>query len=185
MYHAHAHGDKAVPNGLFGTMYVGDVAVPAGRTISGIEIPADLTIAQDIPMVLNDAGVIGLTPQRQELPGDRAGRRRQGRLGHGHLLQRGPAGPPDAPPRLRAARLRQGRRARSTSPYAADTILVGSRRALHGAVPRRPASAPGSGTATSSTTSSPTTGMFGMVTAASSNRCELAPVSLGRSCDIW
>ena len=24
MYHAHAHGDKAIPNGLFGTMYVGD-----------------------------------------------------------------------------------------------------------------------------------------------------------------
>ena len=30
MYHAHAHGDEAVPNGLFGTMYVGDIAA-AGR----------------------------------------------------------------------------------------------------------------------------------------------------------
>ena len=28
MYHAHAHGDKSIPNGLFGTMYVGDVAGP-------------------------------------------------------------------------------------------------------------------------------------------------------------
>ncbi|MET0460882.1 MAG: multicopper oxidase domain-containing protein, partial [Ilumatobacteraceae bacterium] len=52
MYHAHAHGDKSIPNGLFGTMYVGDVPAPAGQTVSGIEIPADLTIAQDIPMVV-------------------------------------------------------------------------------------------------------------------------------------
>lgn len=68
MYHAHMHGDQAVPNGLFGTMYVGDVAPPAGRTVSGIEVPQDLTIAQDIPMVLNDAGVIGLTLDGKSFP---------------------------------------------------------------------------------------------------------------------
>ena len=68
MYHAHAHAHEAVPNGLFGTMYVGDVAAPAGRTVSGIDIPADLEIAQDLPMVLNDAGVIGLSLDGKSFP---------------------------------------------------------------------------------------------------------------------
>jgi FtsP/CotA-like multicopper oxidase with cupredoxin domain len=68
MYHAHAHGEQAVPNGLFGTMYVGEVPLPAGRTISGIEIPADLTVAQDVPMVLNDAGVVGLSLNGKGFP---------------------------------------------------------------------------------------------------------------------
>jgi manganese oxidase len=68
MYHAHAHAHEAVPNGLFGTMYVGDVGAPAGRTVSGIDIPADLEIAQDLPMVLNDAGVIGLSLDGKSFP---------------------------------------------------------------------------------------------------------------------
>lgn len=68
MYHAHAHGHEAVPNGLFGTFYVGQVDDVAGRTISGIEVPADLVIAQDIPMVVNDAGVIGLTINGKSFP---------------------------------------------------------------------------------------------------------------------
>ena len=32
MYHAHDHGEIAVPNGLFGVFQVGDVPLPAGRT---------------------------------------------------------------------------------------------------------------------------------------------------------
>jgi uncharacterized cupredoxin-like copper-binding protein len=68
MYHAHAHAHEAVPNGLFGTMYVGDVPVPAGRTISGIDVPADVAITQDLPMVLNDAGVIGLSLDGKSFP---------------------------------------------------------------------------------------------------------------------
>jgi FtsP/CotA-like multicopper oxidase with cupredoxin domain len=68
MYHAHIHGDVAIPNGLFGTIYVGELAPPAGRTVSGIEIPADLTIAQDLPMVLNDAGVIGFSLDGKSFP---------------------------------------------------------------------------------------------------------------------
>jgi FtsP/CotA-like multicopper oxidase with cupredoxin domain len=68
MYHAHAHGDKAIPNGLFGTMYVGEIAPPAGRTISGIDIPADLTVDHDVPMVVNDAGTIGLTLNGKSFP---------------------------------------------------------------------------------------------------------------------
>jgi uncharacterized cupredoxin-like copper-binding protein len=68
MYHAHAHAQEAVPNGLFGTFYVGDVGAPAATTISGIPVPADLTIAQDIPMVLNDAGAIGLSLNAKSFP---------------------------------------------------------------------------------------------------------------------
>ncbi len=137
MYHAHAHGETEIPNGLFGTMYIGDIPAPAGRTISGITIPADLAIAHDVPMVLNDAGVIGLTLNGKSFPATAPLVGEQRRLGQGHLLQRGHAGPPDAPPRLRADRLRQGRR--TTRP-----ALRGGhhphrpRRALHRALPRRP-----------------------------------------------
>jgi FtsP/CotA-like multicopper oxidase with cupredoxin domain len=68
MYHAHAHGQEAIPNGLFGTIFVGEMPLPAGETISGIEIPADLEIVQDFPMVLNDAGVIGLSLDGKSFP---------------------------------------------------------------------------------------------------------------------
>ena len=68
MYHAHHHGQMQVPNGLFGTLMVGDVPIPAGQTISGIEIPDDLVPTQVIPMVLNDAGVIGLSLNGKSFP---------------------------------------------------------------------------------------------------------------------
>jgi FtsP/CotA-like multicopper oxidase with cupredoxin domain len=68
MYHAHAHAHESVPNGLFGTMYVGDLPLPAGQTVSGIEIPTNLEITQDLPMVLNDAGVIGLSLDGKSFP---------------------------------------------------------------------------------------------------------------------
>ena len=61
MYHAHAHGDISVPNGLLGAFIVGDVPVPRGQTITDIAVPADAQITQRIPMVVNDAGNIGLT----------------------------------------------------------------------------------------------------------------------------
>jgi FtsP/CotA-like multicopper oxidase with cupredoxin domain len=68
MYHAHAHGHLQVPNGLFGTFIIGETPVPAGETISGVEIPGDIAIAHEIPMVLNDAGVIGLTLNAKSFP---------------------------------------------------------------------------------------------------------------------
>jgi FtsP/CotA-like multicopper oxidase with cupredoxin domain len=68
MYHAHHHGQMQVPNGMFGTFIVGEVAMPLGQTISGIEIPQDLVPTQEIPMVLNDAGVIGLTLNGKSFP---------------------------------------------------------------------------------------------------------------------
>jgi uncharacterized cupredoxin-like copper-binding protein len=68
MYHAHHHGQMQVPNGLFGAFYVGEMPLPAGRTISGVTIPEDVTIAQDITMVLNDAGVIGYSLNGKSFP---------------------------------------------------------------------------------------------------------------------
>jgi FtsP/CotA-like multicopper oxidase with cupredoxin domain len=68
MYHAHHHGQMQVPNGMFGTFMVGEVAMPVGQTISGVEIPTDLVVSQEIPMVLNDAGVIGLSLNGKSFP---------------------------------------------------------------------------------------------------------------------
>ena len=68
IYHAHVHGQMKVPNGMLGVLQIGDVALPRGRTISGVEIPADLEIAQEFPMVLNDAGTIGLSLNGKSFP---------------------------------------------------------------------------------------------------------------------
>jgi FtsP/CotA-like multicopper oxidase with cupredoxin domain len=68
MYHAHHHGQMQVPNGMFAPFIIGEVPLPAGRTISGIEIPADLEVVQEIPMVLNDAGVIGFSLNGKSFP---------------------------------------------------------------------------------------------------------------------
>ncbi len=68
MYHAHHHGQMQIPNGLFGVFIIGDTPLPRGQTISGIEIPDDLAISQEIPMVLNDAGVIGLSLNGKSFP---------------------------------------------------------------------------------------------------------------------
>ena len=135
MYHAHAHAEQGVPNGLFGTLYVGHLPLPAGQTISGLPIPSDLVIAEDIPMVLNDAGAIGLSLNGKGFPATAPLRARPGRLGPRHVLQRGSAGAPDAPPRLRADRHRQGRRA-AGPPVCRGHHPRGSWRALHGALQR-------------------------------------------------
>lgn len=68
MYHAHMHSQISVPNGLFAAFIVGENPIPRGETISGITIPVDLEPAVEIPMVLNDAGVIGLTLNGKSFP---------------------------------------------------------------------------------------------------------------------
>lgn len=68
MYHAHMHSQISVPNGMFAPFTVGETPIPYGRTVGGVEIPQDLEIAQEIPMVLNDAGVIGLTLNAKSFP---------------------------------------------------------------------------------------------------------------------
>ena len=68
MYHAHLHGDVAVPNGLFGAFLIGDVPLPLGRTIGGITVPTNVKVTQELPMVLNDAGSIGLSLNGKSFP---------------------------------------------------------------------------------------------------------------------
>lgn len=68
MYHAHHHGQLQVPNGLFGTIIIGDTPLPLGRTVGGIEVPEDLVPVTEIPMVLNDAGVIGYSLNGKSFP---------------------------------------------------------------------------------------------------------------------
>ena len=57
MYHSHDHAEHQVPDGLSGAFLVGDEPVPAGVTVS-----------QQVPMVLNDAGVIGLSLNGKSFP---------------------------------------------------------------------------------------------------------------------
>jgi FtsP/CotA-like multicopper oxidase with cupredoxin domain len=68
MYHAHHHGHVQIVNGMFGVFIIGDTPLPLGQTISGITIPEDLEVAHEIPMVLNDAGVIGLSLNGKSFP---------------------------------------------------------------------------------------------------------------------
>jgi FtsP/CotA-like multicopper oxidase with cupredoxin domain len=68
MYHAHHHGQMQMPNGLLGTLFVGDVPLPAGRTVGGTAVPAGLRVAQEIPMVVNDSGVIGYSLNGKSFP---------------------------------------------------------------------------------------------------------------------
>ncbi len=71
MYHPHHHGQMKLPNGMFGVFQIGDVGaeipLPAG-TIGGREVPADLDIVAELPMVLNDAGSIGLSLNGKSFP---------------------------------------------------------------------------------------------------------------------
>jgi uncharacterized cupredoxin-like copper-binding protein len=68
MYHVHFHSQIGLPNGLFGTIFVGQVPIPVGQTIGDEVIPADLVVAQDFPMVLNDSGVIGYSLNGKSFP---------------------------------------------------------------------------------------------------------------------
>jgi uncharacterized cupredoxin-like copper-binding protein len=68
MYHPHFHSQIGLPNGMFGSIFVGQIPIPRGQTIGGEAIPADLQIAQDLPMVLNDSGVIGYSLNGKSFP---------------------------------------------------------------------------------------------------------------------
>lgn len=80
MYHPHSSGMVQVSNGMWGAMIFSPKGqggsagyqVPRGRTVSGTEIPADLKLAQEFNMVLNDAGVIGLSLNGKSFPGTQA-----------------------------------------------------------------------------------------------------------------
>jgi FtsP/CotA-like multicopper oxidase with cupredoxin domain len=68
MYHPHAHGHMLLPNGMFGAILVGRVRLPLGQTVGLESIPADLQVSQEIPMVLNDSGVIGYSLNGKSFP---------------------------------------------------------------------------------------------------------------------
>ncbi|MCB1256408.1 MAG: multicopper oxidase domain-containing protein [Microthrixaceae bacterium] len=76
MYHPHHHGQMTVVNGMWGAMIfspkggggMSDYTIPRGKTVSGVTIPADLKVAQEHNMVLNDAGVIGLSLNGKSFP---------------------------------------------------------------------------------------------------------------------
>jgi plastocyanin len=68
MYHAHIHGQVSVINGMFASFQIGDNPIPRGQTVSGVTIPADVEPVFEMPMVLNDAGVIGLTLNGKSFP---------------------------------------------------------------------------------------------------------------------
>ena len=57
MYHSHQNAVVQVPNGLAGTILVGDLPVPAG-----------VKMAQEVPMMLNDSGVIGFSLNGKSFP---------------------------------------------------------------------------------------------------------------------
>src|SRR5262249_17960491 len=57
MYHSHHHAEHQVPDGLMGAFLVGEEPTPVG-----------VAPTQELPMVLNDAGVIGLSLNGKSFP---------------------------------------------------------------------------------------------------------------------
>jgi len=69
MYHSHHNAHKQVSDGMLGPILIGELPIPAGTlSKTGYNVPADLKISQEIPMVLNDAGTIGLTLNGKSFP---------------------------------------------------------------------------------------------------------------------
>jgi FtsP/CotA-like multicopper oxidase with cupredoxin domain/plastocyanin len=58
MYHSHHHAEHQVPDGLLGVFQIGDPPLPAGVG----------PVTQHVPMVLNDAGAIGLSLNGKSFP---------------------------------------------------------------------------------------------------------------------
>jgi FtsP/CotA-like multicopper oxidase with cupredoxin domain len=58
MYHSHHNAQMQVPNGMLGIFQVGDVSLPANTG----------PVTQEVPMVLNDAGVVGLSLNGKSFP---------------------------------------------------------------------------------------------------------------------
>ncbi len=68
MYHPHMHGQMSVPNGMFGVFQVGPTPIKKGITVAGRSVPANITPAVDMPMVLNDSGAIGYSLNGKSFP---------------------------------------------------------------------------------------------------------------------
>ncbi len=69
MYHSHHNATEQVSDGMFGPILIGQVPLPTGTlAASGYTVPPGITISQEIPMVLNDSGTIGLTLNGKSFP---------------------------------------------------------------------------------------------------------------------
>ncbi len=86
MYHPHIHGMQTIPDGMWGSMIfspkggggTSSYTIPYGKTVSGKTVPADLKVAQEHNMVLNDSGVIGLSLNGKSFPGTQPYAMKQG-----------------------------------------------------------------------------------------------------------
>ena len=111
MYHSHHHAEHQVPDGLIGAFLVGDEPVPAGVSVS-----------QEVPMVLNDAGVIGLTLNGKSFPATAPVIAKQGEWVEIHYMNEGLQSHPmhlHGMPQLVIAK-----DGFPVSPFLADTISV-------------------------------------------------------------
>ena len=68
MYHPHNGGSISVVNGAYGQFQVGELPLPDGKTVSGNKLPDKINITKEMPMVLNDAGTIGLSLNGKAFP---------------------------------------------------------------------------------------------------------------------
>jgi FtsP/CotA-like multicopper oxidase with cupredoxin domain/plastocyanin len=78
MYHSHHHAEHQVPDGLMGAFIIGSEPLPAG-----------VTLTQEVPMVLNDAGVIGLTLNGKSFPATAPVIAKQGEWVEVHYMNEG------------------------------------------------------------------------------------------------
>ncbi|MGK0274936.1 MAG: FtsP/CotA-like multicopper oxidase with cupredoxin domain [Ilumatobacter sp.] len=89
MYHAHLHSQTSVINGMFAAIQIGPTPLPYGQTISGVTIPEDVVPVFDKPMVLNDAGTIGLSLNGKSFPATEAIVMNEGEWGVIHYYNEG------------------------------------------------------------------------------------------------
>ncbi|MFN8015405.1 MAG: multicopper oxidase domain-containing protein [Acidimicrobiia bacterium] len=112
MYHSHHNAQVQVPNGLAGTFLVGDMPTPNGEKV-----------AQEIPMMLNDAGTIGLSLNGKSFPGTKAVVAKEGEYLKVHYLNEGAVIHPMHTHGFEQLVIaRDG--APLKTPYAADTVTV-------------------------------------------------------------
>jgi FtsP/CotA-like multicopper oxidase with cupredoxin domain len=112
MYHSHHDAVKQVPNGLAGAFLVGRVPLPPG-----------VTVAQELPMFLDDSGTIGYAINGKSFPATAPVSARQGEWVLVHYLNEGTQIHPmhlHGLPQLVVAKDGNA----LPQPYAADTVLV-------------------------------------------------------------
>jgi uncharacterized cupredoxin-like copper-binding protein len=78
MYHSHHHAEQQVPDGLMGAFLIGEMPTPAG-----------VAPTQELPLVLNDAGVIGLSLNGKSFPATAPVVARQGDWVEIHYMNEG------------------------------------------------------------------------------------------------